>query len=292
MLGASMLAGCSLAFPLDDLAGANTTTSTTGAATTGQGGSPTVATTATGATGGEASGGANSGGASVGGGGSGGGESIPTDDMILWLDASTLPPDSPLAIWEDRSPAGNDASQPSLALQPLVVTSTPHPEVQFDGTRFLNLPAGFDDFSSGLTFFTVTEFHSDLNCPTWVFLANGPEVDDIAMWRGGQTLGFEISDEYFQSAVSAVPLDTRLLLVARQREDGQVDLFVNGTQVGLASFAEPATTTRTQNFIGIGLYDGCTGIDGALSEIILYQRDLGDVQLEQVTTYLRAKWSL
>ena len=83
--------------------------------------------------------------------------------LILWLSSDYGVTASPVSRWQDRSSAGNDATQPSPTLQPTLVAAglAGMPVVHFDGTgQRLELPDGFEGFSAGVSAFFVVRIAS------------------------------------------------------------------------------------------------------------------------------------
>jgi hypothetical protein len=89
-----------------------------------------------------------------------------TDELILWFraDVGITEKDGIVSKWADQSPNHNDAWQVNLTNQPrLVAAEAGRPSaVVFDADKFLSLPPGFADFSSGLTMFAVSRSRT---CP-------------------------------------------------------------------------------------------------------------------------------
>lgn len=75
---------------------------------------------------------------------------IPTDDLVLWLEAedltATLSDTDPISSWPDRSGVANDAVQTTGSLQPLLNTGEINSlaTVRFDGGDHFILPQPFD----------------------------------------------------------------------------------------------------------------------------------------------------
>jgi hypothetical protein len=67
--------------------------------------------------------------------------------------------------------------------------------------------------------------------------------------------------------------------------------YRNGKVEGaMSGFLLPATTTRTQNFLGKSLYAGCTPFSGRLSEVALYDRSSSSADIAMIEATLRTRW--
>ena len=53
----------------------------------------------------------------------------------------------------------------------------------------------------------------------------------------------------------------------------------------------PATVSRSQNFLGSGLYLNCDPFQGVVFELLLYNRTLSTEDTELVNGYLEEKWN-
>jgi hypothetical protein len=163
------------------------------------------------------------------------------------------------------------------------------PSLEFDGVDdFLALPAGFTEFSKGISLFTVFESRSAEACSTVIELSNGREVDDISMGVYEGSSIFEVAALHLFGAISlnvaqqfTAVADPTLLVSFRR--DGKVEEAMSG-------FLLPATTTRTQNFVGKSLYSGCTMFSGRVSEIAMYDRAVSNGEVATIENALRHRW--
>lgn len=237
---------------------------------------------------------------SPGGEGSGGDFSslIPQEGLALWLmadhgigDAG----DGKVALWADFSPNLADAKQSSGTLQPRLVPGDGNglPLVEFDGTNDqLALPAGFADFSAGLSAFVLASQSSDQTCPSLLHLSNNPEEQDIEIGRFHGAVHYEVEEDDVWGPDSTFGLD-QLVLVGVTHAPGTAPVLqLNGVFMAEGSFtALPAAETRANNFIGRSLYAGCEPFHGRIGEIILYARALERDERLAVQSYLQSKWS-
>jgi hypothetical protein len=223
---------------------------------------------------------------------------VPRTGLSVWLsgDVGVVVTTGKIVRWQDRSGSGNAATQLAPTYQPVVVSAwhAGRPAVLFDGVDdFLALPAGFVDFSKGLTIFAVGDIAVETSCPSFVHLSNGGEVDDVSLHREpGNTFKYEVQDESFQSQNGALPLGKASLLTVVHRPDKRADLYSNGALSGEQSMLLPAPNERARNDLGRSSYSDCTFLNGHIAEILLYARGLDDTERVKVEAYLRTKWAL
>jgi hypothetical protein len=215
---------------------------------------------------------------------------VPVGGLILWLRADmgiNRETDS-VAAWADQSSAGNDATQPALALRPRFVAAgiAGNPSVDFNGTEdFLMLPSGFSDFTDGISMFVVTLQHSSDRCSALIQLSNGSEIDDITLGQyNGQTL-YEVADEYFSG--EAFPSGAVQLLALVHGADGAFVLRRNGRPSSNGMSALPVEIERTRNVVGDSLYDSCGTFAGQIAEVLVYARAVSTEELFTIERYLR-----
>jgi len=243
--------------------------------------------------------GADAGGGSAGTGGAagaGGASGIPTNGLVLWLDAQQDVDVEGTAVvtWHDRSPASNDATQGTASARPSLQAAGLNglPAIHFDGQDDeLQLPAGFVDFSLGLTFFAVVDSATSGTCPPILQLSNGSEIDDISIQRDGASqLSYEVGADYYNGVKNLYPTGSPVLVGVTHGPAGAVRLFGGGASEAAASFPVPPQVKRTQNFVGRGLYAGCSRHEGWMAELVLYRRKLTDAERNEVQAYLANKW--
>ena len=94
-------------------------------------------------------------------------ELLVTEDMVLWLDASTLnlENEESVSLWKDKSAYSNDATAPS-GFQLIYISSVPgldsKPAIRFNGTSYFDLgDPEILRFTSSVTAFFVAKRESD-----------------------------------------------------------------------------------------------------------------------------------
>jgi hypothetical protein len=223
---------------------------------------------------------------------------IPQDKLELWLMADHgigLAEDGGVAVWADYSPSEADAKQSLAGLQPTIAAAVGDlPQMlEFDGVDDqLALPAGFNDFSAGLSVFIIASASDDLSCPSLLHLSNDPENQDIEVGRFHGSIHYEVHDDDIWGTENAFGLNQRVLLGVVHAPEQAPELRLNGVFMASGDFtALPVVTPRVNNFIGRSLYSGCELFHGKIGEIIVYARALTSAEREAVQSYLQSKWS-
>ncbi len=244
---------------------------------------------ASGASGGGPGGASGSGGT----GATGGGTSIPLSDLELWLDATQGLPAPGMAVttWPDQSGSSHNAVQPSASARPVAVTVGGQSAVSFDGTDdFLSLPAGFSDYTKGLTAFAVFRLDAVSFCPPIFQLSNGEEVDDISLQIENNAMPYyEVYDDGIGGGFITTSEQT-MLTVVHNASLGSAGIFINGLGVAQKTVPLPSSGLRSFNAVGKGFYASCNTFPGLMYEILLYSRTLSPVEVTQVQQYLAQKW--
>ena len=122
---------------------------------------------------------------------------IPTEGLLLWLRADagvTAGQDAIVTGWANQSPSHFDAWQSVLGKQPQWSSgaASDRAAVIFDEDDYLSLPAGFTDFSLGISVFAVAQIANTAPCADVLALSNGAEVDDIALGRHNGKAHYEV----------------------------------------------------------------------------------------------------
>ena len=281
-----------------------------GASAAGSGGTASASGGDAGVSGGSSEAGAASGGGGANGGKAGeggvGGLALPTagsagrpaaissEGLVLWLDAERGVTESSGAIsrWADQSGRAAHATQPEAGARPRKVSAGGGRDmIELDGVDdFMLLADGFEDWTSGVTFFEVVELLEDTGEIGLLDLSNGPEVDDLYIGRQDGTVHYEVADGTVRSTSDVFSVGERHLIGVQHREDGIVEIRLNGEFVGGGSLPLPATAARYDNFMGRSLYAANHALHARVGEIILYARALDNAERVRVERYLADKW--
>ena len=224
----------------------------------------------------------------------GDGEAAPvTRDLLLWLraDVGVIRSDLGVMVWADQSGHHLDARQTDATKQPRW-TSTglpPRPVVVFDDDDFLSLPAGFADFSLGVSMFAVAVTDTTAQCVDIVHLSNGVEIDDIAFGRHDGQLHYEVLDG--SASGDPFPLGALTLASVVHSPNSSIALRLNGAPFVNSTFGLPSVVTRLSNVVGRSLYADCASLHGGISEVLVYGRALDTDERARVESVLQARWT-
>jgi len=239
-------------------------------------------------------------------------------NLVVWLDAAQGVREGRDFRWEDRSGAGNHATN-VVTLYPTLGADAARgnlPYVHFGGLgEHLSLPSGFADFRRGLSLFLVVRLDvspgTDRNAP-FIDLspAAGSVVDSIVFSRSGDgDDGLAFLPRKGSVFFPATPINstvetgvwTLLSLVASGGEPGMVagySIYQGGTAVASdAPCYVPKVIERTSNYIGrsnrfIPGGPADAYFHGDLATLILFDRALPEEERRAVEMYLVGKWKL
>jgi hypothetical protein len=222
---------------------------------------------------------------------------VPTDGLLLWLradvgvtKANAAGLDPVVSAWADQSPSHFDARQSVAGKQPkwLLDGASGRAAVVFDDDDYLSLPAGFTDFSRGVSAFGVAQIASTASCADILFLSNGPEIDDVSFGRHNGKAHYEVYSGDLPG--DDFPTVGPQMLSVVHGTDWNMALRLNGAPFATSNFEPPATILRLSNVVGRSLYQECGSINGAIYEILLYGRALDPGERVEVESYLQKRW--
>jgi hypothetical protein len=234
-------------------------------------------------------------------------------DLLLWLEADEGITEAGgyVSEWADQSAQGNDASQPDPASQPQAVPAAINglPAVRFDGTAsFLNLPAGFSDFTKGLSAFIVVRPMQSSPPHAARFFDFAPSYgslsDSILFVRYGS-----YDDQLFYQTYSAgtpgpevtvssgVTNDTwqRLGVVAQggsALSETKATLYRDGAPIVTGAVYVPSLSTRGSCLLGRSNYASDSLLHADVAEVILFARAVTEPERQGIDAYLSSKWGL
>ena len=222
---------------------------------------------------------------------------IPRSGLIQWLRASNVTTSgSNVTTWNDVSGSLNDASNGSN--QPTLVSNAVNglPAVNFSGSQFLQAPAGFSTFTSGLTSMLVGKPASVSAGARLFDYGNGATSDNIIMSLPSSTgltfSTYNSSTGSSATASSGVTLGNFQLLEALYNGSNTVNLYVNGASVGSSSSMQTLQNlTRNSNYIGQD-NSGGNRYNGQIAEMLLWNRQLTPAERAAVEGYLLSKYQV
>jgi hypothetical protein len=213
------------------------------------------------------------------------------DHLLLWLrsDMGVTEMRGAVTTWADLSGHHSDAVQTDSTRQPSIGSSGPSGRsvVVFDTDDFMSLPAGFGDFSLGISIFVVFSAEPTTECADAIDLSNGPEIDDITVGRHQGKVHYEVA----AGGVSGdpFPLGMPALASVVQATDGTAQLRANASPFAVGTFEPPANLTRLSNIIGRSQYADCGSLNGGIWEALVYNRALDNDERAHVESYLQTR---
>ncbi|MDG4553136.1 MAG: hypothetical protein P9E24_02645, partial [Candidatus Competibacter sp.] len=234
---------------------------------------------------------------------------LPTGGLLLLLDAGnaaleTIDGDE-VTTWRDASGQGRDAVTASGRAPTLVTGALGGDAVlRFDGIDdYLGLPAGFSDFTNGLTLFVVARPAGVQAGAKLVLLGNGAGQANVALGRNGGGAGLQYFTTsgggdygWFGTGAALANNDAALYTVVQGGGTANATVTAtvskNGVAVGSGSVYVPPVATRATNYLGRSYWAGDGYFQGDLAEIILYNRALSAAEQSAVRAYLTEKYGL
>jgi hypothetical protein len=214
------------------------------------------------------------------------------DHLLLWLrsDLGVTETGGAVTAWADLSGHHTDAVQTDATKQPSVGSSGPsgRSAVMFGNDDFMSLPAGFGDFSLGISIFVVFSAEPTTMCVDAIDLANGPEIDDITIGRHMGNVHYEVAADGITG--DPIPIGTPALASVVHTPDGTAQLRANGSPLAVGTFAPPASVTRLSNTIGRSQYADCGSLNGGIRELLVYNRALDNDERAHVESTLQTRW--
>ncbi|MEO0404034.1 MAG: hypothetical protein AAF193_04115, partial [Bacteroidota bacterium] len=222
---------------------------------------------------------------------------VGTTDLTLWLRADrgiTASSNGDLiSLWEDQSPQGNHAVQTDPVAQPIyrVKRMNQSPALRFNQSqRFMNVP--LEGIEDGIfTLFMVAQRAGTGQCQ--LLSTDNVNGDGFTLGHPDQNT---LESEQFSSSISmAYPSFTTgeapVIYSVVNNPATRMDLSVVKSGELLADNDTPTTGTDILDGI-LGRGRNGQGYRGWISEVILYDRVLTNVEIQQIQTYLSTKYSI
>lgn len=120
---------------------------------------------------------------------------------------------------------------------------------------YINLPAGFADFTGGLTFNVWAYPRTAANWARLIAFGNGAPNDTIFFTRNGTSAHLEYTVTKPTAgqtlrASNAITLNQWQMFTVTQEPNGTVRIYKNGLQVATGTVQVPTNISRTMNYIG------------------------------------------
>lgn len=163
----------------------------------------------------------------------------------------------------------------------------------FNGTNaYISIPAGFADFSGGLTVSVWANPSASNNYARFMDFGNGQQNNNILFTRSGTSANTELdvvngtNPSYLASIISTTnPIVNSQwkLYTATIAPSGAITLYANGASIQSSTGASlPAIVTRTSNYIGRSNWPGDAYYAGALDDLRVYNRALSGSEVLQL----------
>lgn len=214
----------------------------------------------------------------------------------LWLDASdtsTITASSgAVSQWNDKSGNGRNVSQGTAANQPTTgaVTQNGLNVLSFDGGDFMTGTNGVTG-NVNLTVFAVAKITDGGTTRAIAFLGSTTTNNGLGFGyhRPSDTYTAFIWGAANESRQSSPTLGVFRQFAVTKIASGNLQLYING--VGQTAVA--SVTTNLSNSMQIGRAAASTlPFQGQLAELICYPSVLSAADMQQVDTYLNAKWAV
>jgi hypothetical protein len=201
------------------------------------------------------------------------------------------------AVWKDQS--GNNNHVNGVNQDPQYFSSTNtlainyNPTIDFDGTDdYFNIPA--TAYATGNTPYTIRAI-SNLDVSSAVLFAGG----NTAATNNGLALSVNtnrVNDAWWGNNLTGnttFSTNSTNLLGSRYNPGTGIDRFVylNGRTDAQLAESAARNTISTNGLIGTYV-DGSGDVDGRLSELLIFNASLSDVELQKVDSYLAAKYGI
>ena len=215
-----------------------------------------------------------------------------------------------VSSWTDASPSGNNATavnSPAFQATGTGVVNY-NPSVSFNGTsQYFNLPTGFSDFTNGASSFVVRKKNgTNTSNGRFLNLSTGGNNNALAFERSLLTDNVNVS-VFNSSGTSLSSISSANTPLANVYPDimgfslqGGTALQTNrafkyfyngGVNLSTTTGVVPNTVSRTVNRFGAG-GSATEWMNGYIPEMILYNAQLSDLQIQKVNTYLALKYGL
>jgi hypothetical protein len=219
----------------------------------------------------------------------------------LWLkaDAGVTQGGGAVTAWADQSGNNQDGTGTgTVTLNPNAING--NPTIDFAG-GYVELPAGFADFTGGLSAFVVAQPDTSSNFARFfdfsdttdpnnvtnaVFFSRRDNNNDLAYGTVVNPNQFLVANTTTNDVIDN---DQFKIYGVVQKDTNAVDFLANGELRGAGFIDKPTNVQRTANFIGKSSnFD--RNYEGQIAEILIYNDDLDAAERNKVETYLAIKY--
>ena len=160
--------------------------------------------------------------------------------------------------------------------------------ISLDGTSdYIELPAGFDKLSGGMTITLWANPTSAANHGRFIDFGNGEYSDNIYFARSGTaaTLAFQVYEGSTSigniTAANAIELNTWQFFAATVDNTGNASIYKNGIKLSDGSTGIPAKISRESNMIGMSNWSSDALYAGMMDEIKIYNYAMTEMDIAE-----------
>jgi hypothetical protein len=209
-----------------------------------------------------------------------------------------------IRTWKDKSGNGYDAEQITSASRPTYRTNQVNgkPALVFDGADdILSLSGGALGILrnvAGATIFAVVKYANTLALKGVIFISNNSTFTRMSLQTDLSNkltvIGRRLDADSFQMITSTNTASTSFILQTGLADFQNTILrqYINGTLDGEKLDFQTSGNTSDTNSGSISIGTGGGSLNGAIAEIIVFNRTLSTSELTNVNIYLIAKWGL
>jgi len=227
-----------------------------------------------------------------------------SSNLQLWLKADAGVTEGATMTWDDQSPNGLQASQSTGANQPTVLTDAMNfnPALDFadgaDSFLTLNSVATFPAGNSARTIIAIATRYATAAATGWIFSYGEPTAAISAgeICRLGRLTTNKVSWDGYQSIYKAPDMwgeGMPKVVIANYDSNDEGVIYVDGKESGRNTFTTPWNTILNGGSIGKGVRsDPSRYWAGTIAEVILYDKILTAVEMQQISSYLAIKYGI
>jgi hypothetical protein len=211
-----------------------------------------------------------------------------SDTPILWLkaDSGITLSSGNIVSWLDQSGKNNSVRQDSVWAQPILLTNliNGHSAVKFQGwNHFLTGPSVFPCKRD----YTITAV---IRIDDSTAIQNILSGTAHALFFSGDLFPRVVHEDFALTAISRLKLGSGfgIVTVRYSEYNEQVKFYVNG-QSGDSLYIR---TNHTDSTLLIGAFNNAYGLNGAIAEIILYDRQISEEERGLLEGSLRSKYGI
>ncbi len=206
---------------------------------------------------------------------------------ILWLQADNgvIQTSGKITQWVDQSSKGNSVTQTVSSSQPLVVKNVlnGHSIIKFHGGgEFFNGPSVFPTNKD----YTITAV---VRIDDTTAINNIISGNNHAFFFGNSPYPRIVHADFNFQEISSLQVDSgfAIITIRYSNINGQAKVYVNG-QSGDSLYV----TSNSDSTIFIGAYQGAYTLNGAIAEILLFDRQISEKERDQLEAKLRVKYAI